>query len=340
VVIICFSIDSRESFANVKEMWLPEVRHFCGNRVPILLVATKIDLRMQAQKPPQLLRPIASNLAYANDRHTLTSGSSFGRVATSTLLFCCRHRRPCTCAHSRICSNRRLCSGSSGSLHNRDSSFSSASEQSDSSLNGDVCTCIASSTPPSSPPTASISHTVSSIPTRLQRHSIRSARRISYRSPPNRSHSQSTITSDPLDRCSTMNTIYQHNRSLHRTLRSPEARLSIAYGSNQPFDLGSAYTLMSDHGLDSASAANSASASAATITSSATSSTWAHMIHDDPIDLISSQEAQQLSSDIHAAALVECSAKLNVAVDRVFRTALKLCVRPHSLFRPEMCSVS
>ncbi|KAL3311549.1 GTP-binding protein Rho1 [Cichlidogyrus casuarinus] len=44
VVLICFSIDSPDSLLNVREKWLPEVKHFCPN-VPIALVANKKDLR-------------------------------------------------------------------------------------------------------------------------------------------------------------------------------------------------------------------------------------------------------------------------------------------------------
>ena len=44
VIVICFSIDNRDSFANVSLKWIPEVRHFCP-RTPIILVGTKTDLR-------------------------------------------------------------------------------------------------------------------------------------------------------------------------------------------------------------------------------------------------------------------------------------------------------
>ncbi|ELP86433.1 Rho GTPase, putative [Entamoeba invadens IP1] len=44
ILIICFSIDSRSSFGNVSQRWLPEVKHFCPN-APFLLAATKTDLR-------------------------------------------------------------------------------------------------------------------------------------------------------------------------------------------------------------------------------------------------------------------------------------------------------
>ncbi|KZF21468.1 hypothetical protein L228DRAFT_153866 [Xylona heveae TC161] len=44
VFLICFSVTSPPSFENVKEKWLPEVRHHCPG-VPCLIVGTQIDLR-------------------------------------------------------------------------------------------------------------------------------------------------------------------------------------------------------------------------------------------------------------------------------------------------------
>ena len=44
ILLICFSIDSRSSFNNISQRWLPEVKHFCPN-VPFILAATKMDLR-------------------------------------------------------------------------------------------------------------------------------------------------------------------------------------------------------------------------------------------------------------------------------------------------------
>jgi len=44
VVLVCFSIDSPDSMANVELKWAKEVKHFCKN-VPMILVANKIDIR-------------------------------------------------------------------------------------------------------------------------------------------------------------------------------------------------------------------------------------------------------------------------------------------------------
>ncbi|XP_056328004.1 ras homolog gene family, member Gd [Danio aesculapii] len=48
VFIICFSIGSPSSLANVRHKWHPEVSHHCPS-VPILLVGTKKDLRSDTE---------------------------------------------------------------------------------------------------------------------------------------------------------------------------------------------------------------------------------------------------------------------------------------------------
>lgn len=37
VILVCYSIDSPNSYENVRERWIPEVEHFC-HAVPIVLV--------------------------------------------------------------------------------------------------------------------------------------------------------------------------------------------------------------------------------------------------------------------------------------------------------------
>merc|ERR1712232_100553 len=48
IFLLCFSVVNPYSFENVKETWLPELRHHCPN-VPIILVGTKTDLRDDQQ---------------------------------------------------------------------------------------------------------------------------------------------------------------------------------------------------------------------------------------------------------------------------------------------------
>jgi small GTP-binding protein len=45
VLLICFSLDNLTSLQNVKDIWYPEVSHFCPG-IPIILVGTKADLNL------------------------------------------------------------------------------------------------------------------------------------------------------------------------------------------------------------------------------------------------------------------------------------------------------
>ena len=55
VILMCFSIDSPDSLANIAEKWTPEVRHYCPN-VPIILVGNKKDLRNEDITETELAR--------------------------------------------------------------------------------------------------------------------------------------------------------------------------------------------------------------------------------------------------------------------------------------------
>lgn len=46
VFLICFAVNSRVSFENLKTKWLSEVQHFAPN-VPFIIVGTKSDLRKE-----------------------------------------------------------------------------------------------------------------------------------------------------------------------------------------------------------------------------------------------------------------------------------------------------
>ena len=346
------------------------MRHFCGQRVPILLVATKIDLRKQHHVPkkinpketqkttfvpastrlssttlaPPLLQPFSSPPAPTQPLLTSSQtglceslsfqSSTSHRLCNVTPLYCCRHHRFCTCYHSRICSNQRLCSGSSGSLNNRDSSFSSGSEHSDCSCSNDSSIKSSSSTTPfpALPSPASLAQTAS-LPTAtthefstkkpassfmnnsirtaasngaFQRHALRSSRRVLPLNSAVQMQPQTASNPDlPVSvfdgknqgvashsNAISMNTIYQHNRSMHQTLRSPEIRQRA-----KTSDLGSACTLASD---------------TAAIAASPTHAIWSGGSYEESLDLITTQEALQLCTEIHASALVECSAQMNI----------------------------
>jgi Ras-related C3 botulinum toxin substrate 1 len=63
VFLILFSIISPSSFKNVKERWVPEIRHYCPE-TPIVLVGTKQDLREDVELLTRLrernLSPVSS----------------------------------------------------------------------------------------------------------------------------------------------------------------------------------------------------------------------------------------------------------------------------------------
>ncbi|KAI7891478.1 Rho1 GTPase [Mucor mucedo] len=53
VILACFAIDQMQSFANVKDRWIPEMDHFLFN-TPRLLVGTKSDLRSNGKRISEL----------------------------------------------------------------------------------------------------------------------------------------------------------------------------------------------------------------------------------------------------------------------------------------------
>jgi len=57
VFVVCFSTVACASFENVREKWIPEVKHYCPD-VPCLLVGTKADLRTEefvSQQPNEAI---------------------------------------------------------------------------------------------------------------------------------------------------------------------------------------------------------------------------------------------------------------------------------------------
>ena len=57
VVLLCFSVVQPSSFKNIRDVWLPEVKHYCYN-TPLLLVGTMTDLRDNAL-PGEVLRTVS-----------------------------------------------------------------------------------------------------------------------------------------------------------------------------------------------------------------------------------------------------------------------------------------
>ncbi len=47
--VVCFSTSERGSFDHVREKWVPEIRHFCGSDIPVVVAGSKTDLRDSRQ---------------------------------------------------------------------------------------------------------------------------------------------------------------------------------------------------------------------------------------------------------------------------------------------------
>lgn len=71
VFLICFSVDNRVSYQNVKTKWWPEVTHHCP-KSKLVLVGTKIDLR----EDPTALAEVK---AKGNDMITFQQGESLAK---------------------------------------------------------------------------------------------------------------------------------------------------------------------------------------------------------------------------------------------------------------------
>uniref|UniRef100_A0A8C0ICZ9 Uncharacterized protein n=1 Tax=Bubo bubo TaxID=30461 RepID=A0A8C0ICZ9_BUBBB len=56
VILMCFSVDRPDSQQNILDFWVPEIKVFCPT-VPIILVATKVELRDHESIKKQLTTP-------------------------------------------------------------------------------------------------------------------------------------------------------------------------------------------------------------------------------------------------------------------------------------------
>jgi Ras family protein A len=65
IIILCYSIDSQDSYYNIIEKWYPELRYYCPT-VPVVLVGNKKDIRddskkLNAKKSPSNFFNLAKN---------------------------------------------------------------------------------------------------------------------------------------------------------------------------------------------------------------------------------------------------------------------------------------
>jgi len=54
VILMCFGIDSPDSFKNIEQKWSPEITHHCP-RVPVILIGNKKDLRNDVETKKYLM---------------------------------------------------------------------------------------------------------------------------------------------------------------------------------------------------------------------------------------------------------------------------------------------
>ena len=57
VFLVCFSVVRPTSFENVKEKWIPEIKHHCP-KTPFLLVGTMLDCR----EDPEFISQLGMNI--------------------------------------------------------------------------------------------------------------------------------------------------------------------------------------------------------------------------------------------------------------------------------------
>ncbi|KAK9884262.1 hypothetical protein WA026_005214 [Henosepilachna vigintioctopunctata] len=82
LVIICFNVDNPISLQNIHLKWLPEVKHFCPS-VPILLVATKLDLRYNRTIVDNLRKDNLNTLSYSDGLRTFRAIKAAGYLECS-----------------------------------------------------------------------------------------------------------------------------------------------------------------------------------------------------------------------------------------------------------------
>ncbi|KAF7207537.1 rho-related GTP-binding protein RhoC [Nothobranchius furzeri] len=82
VILMCFSLDSPDSLANIPEKWTPEVKHFCPN-VPIILVGNKKDLRHDENTRRDLAKVKQEPVKTEEGRDMASRISAFGYLECS-----------------------------------------------------------------------------------------------------------------------------------------------------------------------------------------------------------------------------------------------------------------
>ncbi|KAJ1913967.1 Rho GTPase [Mycoemilia scoparia] len=84
VFLVCFSVISGASFENVREKWIPEVRHHCPG-VPCLMVGTQVDLRDDPSTIEKLRKQNQAPISYDRGEKLATDMGAVKYVECSAL---------------------------------------------------------------------------------------------------------------------------------------------------------------------------------------------------------------------------------------------------------------
>ncbi|XP_044763529.1 rho-related GTP-binding protein RhoC-like [Coccinella septempunctata] len=82
VVLMCFNVDNPVSLQNIHHKWYPEIKHFCPS-VPILLVATKLDLRYNEQICKILSQKGETTVSHENGYRASKKIKAYGYIECS-----------------------------------------------------------------------------------------------------------------------------------------------------------------------------------------------------------------------------------------------------------------
>jgi GTPase SAR1 family protein len=88
--MICFSVSDSKSFGAIKTKWVPEVRLHCPG-VPIMIIATKTDLRDDAELAQRLLDTGATFVTTSMGEQIAKEVGAVSHMETSAKHFNTKH---------------------------------------------------------------------------------------------------------------------------------------------------------------------------------------------------------------------------------------------------------
>ncbi|XP_013801922.1 rho-related GTP-binding protein RhoB-like [Apteryx mantelli] len=82
IILMCFSVDRPDSLQNILDIWVPEIKLFCST-VPIILVATKIELRDDEGVKQKLATPGKEPISTAKGKALAASIGAYAYLECS-----------------------------------------------------------------------------------------------------------------------------------------------------------------------------------------------------------------------------------------------------------------